>query len=292
LIVYMGAICHSLRAPEVLMGMIINVIVVITFQMIRMMPVVDNCAQCEIDGNPYGGKSRYGPGLPPPLGAGDPDEDYLWLIPPFWGTIVSIPATFVCWMFLTVFDPEHKVDAWMQRNLGFSDEVLDAFGPDRMHDDPEGRIVGKIMTRINEPLTTRSAWPFMIFPFFTWIALPWDWWGDDLAPTTTVEGFPQWAYRYLFVTVFGTGCMMYTCHNFWSTKYDQDSDYDHRKPSLVSHALKQQRPSRDEGDTVNRKASFFGTAVTPVEPAALPAHSTGTAAVQPVDDLEITEFST
>jgi len=194
----------------------------------------------------------------------------------------------MCWMILTVFDPEHTVDAWMQSTFGFSDKVLDAFGPDRMHEDPEGRIVAKIMTRINEPLTTRSAWPFMLFPFITWIALPWDWWGDDLAPTTTVEGFPRWAYRYLFVTVFGTGCMMYTCYTFWFTKHDQKSDYDHKRPSIVATALTGTRLSRDAGTDIKRKASFFGTTLTPVEPTVLP----GSAAIQPVDDLEVTEFST
>ena len=48
---------------QVFVGMIVNSGVVLTLQLIRMFPLTEECAQCELDGNPYGGMSRFGPGI-------------------------------------------------------------------------------------------------------------------------------------------------------------------------------------------------------------------------------------
>jgi hypothetical protein len=140
-IVYIGMFFHNLRAPEVFIGMVTNCIICIAMQLIRMFPMVDECAQCELEGNPYGGMSRQGPGLPFPMGVGDPDESLLWLLPPFWGFLVSLGVTFVAHVTLLTLDPDATIEAWFERTFGFPEKILAAYGTERMHKDREGTMM-------------------------------------------------------------------------------------------------------------------------------------------------------
>jgi hypothetical protein len=92
------------------------------------------------------------------MGVGDPDESLLWLIPPFWGIVVGLPATYIVHTLLLMFDPEETVEAWFEKKFGFPENILAAYGTERMHKDHQGVIVARLLEPIAEPMTTPAAW--------------------------------------------------------------------------------------------------------------------------------------
>jgi len=203
-------------------------------------PLVE-CAVCDLAGTP--GYRQYGPALPYPLGAGDPEEAYLWILPAFWGMISCLPATFIAHYLLKMIDPNGVINRALEARFGFSDTVLSAFGSDRLDQDRKGIIVAQLLDRIHEPASNPNAWLFLIYPFMNSIGLPWALWGDEWAPEETIEGFPTWAYRFVMLNASCTACLAFTCLNFWSSKPDSAADVHtsvvepfngHLSPSLSS----------------------------------------------------------
>jgi hypothetical protein len=192
------------------------------------------------------------------MGVGDPDESLLWLIPPFWGSVVALGVTYVAHVAFLTFDPTANIEAWFERTFGFPEKILAAYGTERMHKDREGTIVGELLLKINEPMTTPGAWIFILFPFVgTAVGLPWGVWQNELSPEPTVEGWPRWAYRYVMVNTAGTVCLMMTGAIFWYTRPEFKGK--NRKESTKRMSIV------NGGGLINveaggpRKPSFFGT---------------------------------
>jgi hypothetical protein len=173
------------------------------------------------EGYPHMGVSRYVPELPPPLANGNPDETFLWLLPPFWGVISTVTATF---LFHFLFKYVLKgVNPWFESIAGLPDDVVKNFGAERMDLDREGKIVAKLMEGVKEPVKTPMAWPFLLFPFVVpWFFLPF--YDDEYTNVEGVAGMPAWATTFTIINSLGTACMMIVCIFFWKGREGEGDD--------------------------------------------------------------------
>jgi Na+/proline symporter len=232
--IWSGLFFPQLRSLEVFITMVVCLLVTFTFQLQRWYPLAQfhPCKQCEADGNPHGGVSREVLGLPAPFGNGDPDEYYLWWLPPFWSTIASFSTCFLCnRLFAWMGDgPEN----WFLRLQGIDVKIVEKFDPGldvddlserkhipgsgRLDLDREGKIIRNLMSTCVEPVQTPMAWPFLLFPFFASLALPWHWGTTGtlvLESADPIGGIPAWAFDFFFVNATGTFCLMIVCAFFW-----------------------------------------------------------------------------
>jgi len=242
-VAYMGMFSHTLKSAEVFCGMCCNIVVVMTFQFLRWWPMIDPsyefdfCPACDNEMHPYSllctinatggpGKhtadcpagfewtfpSRFKPQLQPPVQPGGlPEEQYLWLLPPFWGLITSIPFTWIC-HFLFRLCP--GIQGAFDKFQALPVSVLAKFGSKRMDIDVEGKIVAELLEGVSEPLKQPMAWPFLAFPFcIPWIMLPY--YKDPFIPEPVKGGMAEWAYNFTIINSISTGCLMVACGAFW-----------------------------------------------------------------------------
>jgi len=241
-IAYMGMFAHSLKSAEIFVGMITNIIIVMVFQFMRFWPKVDpnypyeRCPGCDRQAHPYsqlctinatGGAngagsadcpagfewtypSRFKPDLPVPIQKGIPEEQWLWLLPPFWGLVISVSLTWILHFLFKVV----PVQGFFDRIQALPVSVLAKFGSQRMDLDVEGRIVAECMKGVKEPIKNPYAWPFLAFPFcIPWIMLPY--YQDPFTPCPVKGGMPEWAFNFTIINSISTGCLMIVCAFFW-----------------------------------------------------------------------------
>jgi len=246
--VYMGMFMHALQPAEVFVGQVVNLIFVLTFEAMRFYPVNSwgaapatwnvthdgpwhGCPTCEAhkvlreargdEGYPYMGVSRVSPALIAPLGDGNPDEVYIWLLPPFWGVISTVTATLVChFLFKHVLK---GVNPWFDRVAGLPVDVVKNFGAQRLDLDREGKITAQLMEGVKEPVKTPMAWPFIMFPFVVpWLFLPY--YNDPYTNCASVGGMPDWGFNFTIVNSLGTACLMIVCVFFWKGREGEGDD--------------------------------------------------------------------
>jgi hypothetical protein len=174
----------------------------------------------------------------------------------------GVPGTFIGHWLMESCDPNHRVEAWMESwTFGaFEENLLDNYGPKRLHTDHEGEIIQDLVKAINEPVTDRRAWIFLIYPFATSIGLPWVWYDNEFSPTETIEGFPKWAFRFLLANTVGTFCLVIVSFVFWFTKpehKEKSKKYLNAKRISVTEAA----ISGGINGGGTRKSSFFGTTI-------------------------------
>lgn len=257
--VYLGMFFHQLRALEVFFGMVVNIAAVMAFQFVRWWPIVD-CPRCacdanglanpgppQLDCNPHGGTSRATVALPPPLGNGDPEELYLWFLPPFWGMLMGVPLTFAAHYALKWANAEFLHEAF-DKLQAIEVDVLKKYGAERMDLDREGKIVKGFMKGCVEPMTTKEAWPFLLFPFVAGIAMPW--WGYGVEPLEAVTekgGMPTWCFNFTIINSFGTAALIVVCAFFWkgrpATAVDRKMSFGVRKSSQNVVKMQQVMPA-------------------------------------------------
>ena len=173
--------------------------------------------------------------------------------------------TFIAHFALKNMESVHK---WFDKLQGIDEKVLSKYGEERMDLDREGKIVGKLMEGVTEPLTTPAAWPFLAFPFIAPFALPW--WGygiEVLEKVESVGGLPKWCFDFTIVNSFGTGALIIVCLFFWKGR-PEESIISARKSSFGA-----------------RKASASKTQVMPATTQVMPAKTivgpTATSTVEP-----------
>lgn len=217
--VYLGAFFPKLRAPEVFLAMVANLLTVIGFTFTRMWPsgaFKTHCRDgaCDADGNPHGGVSRWDLHLPPPLGEGHPGELYLWFLPAFWSLLVSMVVLVVAHF---IFSSDLRIEEAFYNLQGISPTELMRFGKERLDQDHEGKLIKKFASHLaSEPITNPKAWPFVFFPFIACLGLPW--WGygkQQFEWLPIVAGMPDWAFDFSFINATGTASLMISCAFFW-----------------------------------------------------------------------------
>ena len=209
--IYFGMFLHNLKSLEVFIGMIINFVVVIAFQVVRWYPTVETCELCEKHlecGFVVGKNQRLAPDLPAPLGIGDPKEAHLWMLPPFWGMIIAIPITIV----LSYTLPKSAQD-WFDNVQGIDESVMKKYGTERLDLDRTGAITAELMKDVTEPVKQWKAWPFLAFPFLAPLFLPW--YEIPLKYQNVIGGMPEWGYAFTWINSFGTGALIIVCVFFW-----------------------------------------------------------------------------
>lgn len=208
--VYTGLFFHQIRSFEVFVAMLMNLFGVFLIQFIRWYPAVDCPEQVCLPKD--GGNWRAAPALPFPLGFGDPDEMYLWFLPPFYGMLMGT-ATLIIVHYLCKVAPFDGLQGWFDKLQGIPVEQLAKFGKQRLDLDRTGEITMQLCAGMKEPIADKNAWFFLAFPFIAPLALPW--WQQEYGACEAVGGLPKWAFDFTIVNSIGTGCLMITCVFFW-----------------------------------------------------------------------------
>jgi hypothetical protein len=158
MLIFLGLFFPSLRGVHVFLGSIVVFILTVSFEAKRQSFGED------------------GPPLPPPFGAGLAEDKYLWLLPPFWTVVLGPTATFLAWAGMRYTGLEARFQCWWKTSFdAMSSSELAQFGEISLSEDEHGTIIQNIMQHVQEPVTTKKAWPFIFaIPLICTLAIPWD----------------------------------------------------------------------------------------------------------------------
>jgi hypothetical protein len=203
MLIFLGLFFPSLRGVHVFLGSIVVFILTVSFEAKRQSFGED------------------GPPLPPPFGAGLAEDKYLWLLPPFWTVVLGPTATFLAWAGMRYTGLEARFQCWWKTSFdAMSSSELAQFGEISLSEDEHGTIIQNIMQHVQEPVTTKKAWPFIFaIPLICTLAIPWDY--DErmqLAGQQVVFGMPSWAFNMFILSALPPICAT-IAYRFWKTEH-------------------------------------------------------------------------
>jgi len=160
-----------------------------------------------------------GPELPPPLGAGDPADGYLWLLPPFWGLLSGLFTTSGLYALKKSFGFGHSLEAWWARSPdAMPASTLAQYGEAPLLHDTSGEVMKKMMEGCVEPITHHLQM-FVWVPVLYALALPWPAWSPKgpLVDQSIIGGLPEYAFIWVIFSpiVVTIGCSVYM--SLWSS---------------------------------------------------------------------------